>query len=900
MVNTNFENKRYKTLQRMNFANRKVDYKEIEYKNKLVSAEFLKTTNVSEPLYELHSAFRTKNKTLITSDAGSGKTYAMMTLYKNYFRNIVDGRVDFINLIVVPLKSQAEQMKKEYGIECIVSQTKLQKNYNYNNNNTFCILPDTVPRVITMLNNLHSDVHVNLCIDEAHDLLVEARGYRDNALDNLDKLIKRIEEKRGSIAFMTATPDPLLLLDYNKHLHFQNTELTPKADKIGLIRANVTNKTYKEQLASYIEERIEGGYVPFVRLNNVQDIQFIASVLEEKGINCITLDSSQKSKVETFDVQNKKYEDVYRNEMYNSIIKESKLPEMSKGQKIQAYLTTSLIELGTNIIGVGEGPNSQSGNLLPIYACNDIKNTSITSVVQFLNRIRYQVNEYNVFIPQKDPSDMSYNIGKTQFPHFKTEEIFFPDQYKKAKYYLAEAKRVVDSGNRVFLRENVMKQYIRTLFEMNDVGNIKSNFNYITYDESTKSVNINMLKFAAHTYERFTNQYYYYQTDFINKISNYIKVPAFVKEYGSNQPKAIAVKQDRESKSRNFTEMKSYLSQISKSPKLMAELKEITKNPSYTINPERVVDASHIMDEKKAQAILDAHSRANQEPQLGFLECQNQPVAQSEEVIPYAASQAEVQQTLLIADAMQSREKISTEDYKILMRIADLLATKEGKQVATIIKNTDDTESVCQTIINCEKPKQLKTVYSDYVKENFIAKINMNSVRALDKYVAGEITMDELRIQLPADQYKVVNGIVTSTYMDYIRKAFRFNIDTFDILKIIKNATYNSHIDREITRCQHKFLNQLTAKGLHTLLCGIAATEHKIIYESLCEYNESGNLVQKTLTDEVIQKLANLLNIARAKFSSVKYSRFDVIQLCGYIFNLRERDGKYMIASLAL
>ena len=341
------------------------------------------------------SAFSLHNKsTLIVAPTGSGKTYTIDQVFQQFGYD--NGKEKVVNLLVVPNRIQNVQNQTSYKMIAIIGGSAPIDSYDFAVNNSFSVVADKAKDVVDTLIKRH--LHVNLCIDEADTLLVGSIDYRYKAIQGLHQLISTVKKCGGSVVYMTATPEPLLVYAFDKIIYFSEENKTAPADKLSFV-TNAPETRYEDGLCFLIKDMIKSGKRPFVRLNDIDMIRAICTKLSmDDGYTCLDVDSSQKGGMAYFNPFSGEEGVSYNNEIFDSIVNNSTLPDTNKtGSKINAYFTTSMIEVGCNIIGIG--PNKIKDNTItPVFACNDAHNCTITGTQQFFARIRYHVAEYVYFI----------------------------------------------------------------------------------------------------------------------------------------------------------------------------------------------------------------------------------------------------------------------------------------------------------------------------------------------------------------------------------------------------------------------------------------------------------------------------------------------------------------------
>ncbi|MCD8082354.1 MAG: DEAD/DEAH box helicase family protein [Clostridiales bacterium] len=232
-----------------------------------------------------------------------------------------------------------------------------------------------------------------LIIDEVHQLY-SAKSYRQDCIASIEALVRVIIQQGGTVIYMTGTPRkiegrPVDYTVYGQHVNWKG-ELIPgiHTGKIELLRKNSHNTKMLIMLFKLIRKYVCEGYIPFVRLNNKEDIRKLQSMLLQDGIICDTLSADQKGYYMDTDTQ----QVCYDSPLYASVMKRGMLP------KADCYVVTSIIEVGTSIKGIvdEDGVIGTPEKFLPIFVARNPKECDFDDMRQFFARARFHTKKCQI------------------------------------------------------------------------------------------------------------------------------------------------------------------------------------------------------------------------------------------------------------------------------------------------------------------------------------------------------------------------------------------------------------------------------------------------------------------------------------------------------------------------
>lgn len=342
------------------------------YKNKI-----LDNTNNKEVLKKiLTTSF---NKYLMVSQAGSGKTYSLLK---------IANELDFLTVLAVPNRPQALQIEEEYkdlALMAVVGGVDVKKI----DISKYKILVVVFEKLEEVVRTFNVD---NLIIDEAQELVFE--DFRVCTRD-IEKHFVRMVKVNGeefnliNIIYLTATPNVLMYLNFNKVFYFEKYE----KDVFPMKYTRYKVKTIKHSLPAKIINNKNNGIKTIVRLNDTKELRDeIFEKIKDNDENIrIAYTSSQEKSFKIYD--NKI---VYDNDMTNCIINESCLPDAD------AMFCTSILDKGVNLNSI---KNGELEKVEFLYVINGPADCLLDNLIQAEARIRNKYYKFSIMIEEKEENE---------------------------------------------------------------------------------------------------------------------------------------------------------------------------------------------------------------------------------------------------------------------------------------------------------------------------------------------------------------------------------------------------------------------------------------------------------------------------------------------------------------
>ena len=472
-------------------------------------AEFIGSDAIN--IEAIKSLFNVKGDSLLIAPTGKGKTNVMFKVFKTFD--------DSINIMFTPNTVQNVQNEAnclDCKVNAIVGGVHVDS-FDFNVDNIFSCVYD-MACVLDCL--FATGKKINVVIDEAHQL-VEAYGYRKDAIKSLTDFTSKVKESGGSVVYMTATPDPLMYKHFDHILSFEPTNYAAPANKVCIYKFK---KISVDKIAKQIMELIDSGKIPIVMLQSIDDTKLICDIMMDHGYTTLKMDGSDK-KYKLVPNPESDYDDMikqYNNKMYHDVVEHSQLPDTDEnGNKIMAYFSTSLIEVGTNIKGVNGYANP---NLMPIVIVSDINKMRYTGIIQFFARLRFPVDSYGVFMPEIVLKENNKGMAPVR--------SFCYNRYKKINEAMARYDSMVNFIYELFPIEDAPYQVDAMLLAQTALGD-KSNLGCIYFDSENREIGYNNDTLWLQCYTDYQTQYFYCQDIFARDLSAVLGIPVdevYVKE----------------------------------------------------------------------------------------------------------------------------------------------------------------------------------------------------------------------------------------------------------------------------------------------------------------------------------------------------------------------------------
>lgn len=739
------------------------------------------------------------SETLVVAPTGTGKTYSIDLLFEsiNDVKNAIikefsngnptignsnpDSIIKFfldqekknLNILFCPNKIQNLQNENKYEMSALVSQSKDLTSYDLNETNNFSSVYEKAKEVREYVATL-DDVKINLVIDEAHLLVDESHfGFRGKALLELNQLIQEVLDKKGSILYITATPDSLKIKPFDYIIEFEDKKYTAPTNKIDII----CNNSY-QSMVDFCHKHISDISLPFFRLNSfniTENIIQLSDILNGKTF--LTVDGKTKGYTTFRDIYGNQQK-VYDNKLFGDIVENGNIPTSitidGKEVKIDGYGATSVLEVGSNINTIGGTTNQ---DLTPVYVCQNQNNMSINSIIQFFNRVRFFVNRYVLLMPGKEQVPMK------SLETIIKEELIIKDTYLSSYNDMIRAYKAIAIDN-----EDIIETVGKFLNSDTKKDGSSSDLGYLYFDNDTLEVKAFMYSFWNTCYSKYISQYFYNVEALASELSKKLKVKVnIIEDYNVS----------------NYS----------------TEINEQVKNffSTFEITPEieKQVLSNDIKDnELKKYTALSLYKEVENLISLGV------PVEEAFKTV-----------------GSMTKGEITKKKTKI---VKEIIIKMTNKELDTMI------DYICDTIDD-------SVVMSETLKHNiFLIKDNA----AIVKYIKGMKNLD-------VSNSKILKGLIKSK-------------SAADLNRIVYQELVSIHIDNY-------------TNGRKFMLVGGAGTEARIILDSLYKINASGNLVQTTISSDIIDTIRKQL---KKELSSI-YSDKDIIELIQYCFRVKkDKDTK--------
>lgn len=425
---------------------------------------------------------------LMIAPAGSGKTFSLVNIGKELEKRI---------LLVVPNKSQSQQIGVEYNIPYIVEGVKVEKKYGGEHKKEHNVYVCVYDKYLECIQHLDIDCVV---IDEAHNLQI-AR-YREKCLESIIDNLETI----NSVIYLTATPYSLSYLNFDEVVDFEKKEEYKYHNYSRLIK---TTSKITDTIVNIIEENYRNGFRTLIRWNNIDETKNVINYFINKNYNCSFINSEEKETLK--DEKGKTIRDeegnvTYLNEFTNMIVNSSILPDSD------IYFTTCILDNGINITGI-DGEKDLS-NLSIVNVITGPKDLCIDNMIQLEARGRKKYHEFVVITKE------THDKEEEEMPAFKA--MF--------KMY----KRLLD---------NSIERYEEDIKIMKDCGlsneeifdELKTSLNYVDFDKISNTlngsieinedleININKRNFFYFVYKKY-NEKIWYHIDEVAKLFDKMEI----------------------------------------------------------------------------------------------------------------------------------------------------------------------------------------------------------------------------------------------------------------------------------------------------------------------------------------------------------------------------------------
>lgn len=805
------------------------DIIEITYSNKIGSDENIKI------LYDVIQNNNYK-KLLLVSPTASGKTYVANELMK---------RLNEINIdcgIFCPNKVQNEQNSgKQYKMKKVVGGVKLDET-DVSDKLRISAVYDKADEVLSELwrRSQYGAKSPVFFVDEAH-ILVEQLGFRGDAINAINIIVDDVTNAHnGTIVFITATPEKLLNMKFDLIVNCTPKNYIPVGKKLTILETNNGDNFHKTMLEQIVI-LVRSGKIPFVRLNSKPMISALQRELAVEGIVSESVTGNDK----TYDYDKITNQTTYHNNIYDAVVNKSQLPSKTRDdKKIDCYLCTSVLECGTNILGINGVENK---NLVPFFVVPDAQNASADGVEQFFNRVRFQIDDCYLLIANENYNDMV---------SISVEEI---GNLENVKIKL----NVSNSYFEVIAETSIVYRKICAICNKHNVFCITKNAN-----EETGDYRVDICKKSFIELEQIvSDQISKNKTNFkiLNSIFNGI-----TETHGADYSKT--------------------------------KIDEILKQPTTT----GVTNSLNIVKRDRNSLVIDinalwkyAHDQyckqyfflrdifyAELKNRLGITNISVEKAESLNINMKEIKDKVRIQTLEIIKNEIDKNENLLQEilEDKNVENLKEIVKTVEYKSFMKFVKLNNDITTAFNTVRDFNKSK-LDKLYNEKLKE----KLNMFNRQEKDT-LEKLAKMDELDYSIIKNEesVEIIRIIIESTYWKLFVDAIKAGISA-DLLitQIMKQGKVIADIKVYIQSTV--VVNVLKSVNFDYERLGntIIEKEIKVALKMFYEEKLNGEMKEKAIKSEDLIKLQNKLNTELRSVSSTYYKKEDAKFLLQCIFHMR-------------
>lgn len=356
------------------------------------------STTLTDRIADLCSYNKTGVRFLFQAMPGGGKTYfSCCDLVKkinqktNYSKTVV---------LAVPNNIQCWQNRQQYGTYAVAgdSDENFRRKQGIESKGYTAVYECVAELATWPATELKNYV---LIIDEMHQLMTEC-DYR--AFEGITAAADAVVAAGGVVMCMTATPRQILHLWQFSEWIVAERKDGGKTNVQSIEYISVDTRKQIKVFDAVLEEirsAKEARRMAVVRLQSKEKIDEAKKTLEAEGISCEVLTADCKDKVKETDGNW-----YYKSQTYASLIQSGTLPD------VDCLLVTSILEVGTSVIGVNRGGTVvQDAGLTPIFVCQR-SDTDLDRMLQFFARFRFSIAEAKIFCskcqtPNEDAEDLT-------------------------------------------------------------------------------------------------------------------------------------------------------------------------------------------------------------------------------------------------------------------------------------------------------------------------------------------------------------------------------------------------------------------------------------------------------------------------------------------------------------
>lgn len=475
------------------------DFLEISYSGKYLSSN-PEIRNLLISLLEDSSQI-----SQVEAPTGAGKTDILVReVFSELVLRAYKEGSKVLNILCTPYKSQSEQAEFKYpGLQVLYGGKKDLSEIDVVNKSIISVYDKITLQEIKLLYMKYPDIQINLVYDEAHNL-VSSSGFRPEAIKELEDVKNYVVEKGGNVILLTASPDVLVYDKINNVLNF-TTEEEYKANTKKLNVFFVEGDF--ENAACSIISRTDKN---LIRWNSKGNQKAFVNYLNKNKKTSIWLNSNEKEKDG----------DSYKNEAFNSLIKEETLPPSYSN-----IFTTSVIDAGINI------KESEFKNIY--FLIPDANNLDLMNIEQFFNRARYQAETYNIIIRKpKNPIEEVKEFSEI----FKRDFYLVNKQMEGTKLLVDNKieylKSLNDNGEIDSRNRKEILTLANQLLNFKDIDNKKESLNILSFDINSLELKFNKRFFTLKVYEKYMKQLFNAPNRLLKELKEIFNCDINVEELG--------------------------------------------------------------------------------------------------------------------------------------------------------------------------------------------------------------------------------------------------------------------------------------------------------------------------------------------------------------------------------
>jgi hypothetical protein len=809
--------------------------KEIEYTGKIGSDENIKI------LYDILQNKEYK-RILLVAPTASGKTFVSNELMKILNEYNRDG------FLFCPSKIQNEQNAgKQYKMKKVIGGVKLDESLEerLRVSAVFDKANDVLAEIWKRAqHNVKSPVAI---IDEAH-ILIEQLGFRENAINAVNELVSDVtEEHGGTVVFLTATPSQLSSMTFDLIINCTPGEsYIPVAKKLTILETGVKDNFHKTAFEQILL-LIRNGKIPFVRLNSKPLIDKLQKDLATEGIVSESVTGDDK----TYDYDNVTNTTTYHNNIYDAVVNHSQLPRYTRDghKKINCYLCTSVLECGTNILGID---GKEDKNLVPFFCVPDSKNSSPDAVEQFFNRVRYQIEDCYLLISSENYNDL-VNTTIEEINDLKDVNVKSNDsntRFEVSASTSASYRKICAVCN----RNNVFCTTKKADEKKNEYTVIICKKSFIELEQIvTDQIARNKANF-----------------EILNTIFNG-ETALFGLDYA-----------------------KTSIDEILKQPTISGSTNslDIVKRDgdSLVIDNNALWKYAHDQHCKQYFFLKDIFYSTLQD-RLGITNISVQKVESLNMNMKEIKDKVKVQTLETIKKEIENNANLLTEilDEKNIENLKAISKTDEFKSFLKFVKIIHNL-SASYNLIRDSKKSESDRIYNELLKEKMkmLSTAEKNTIEKLAK-------MDELDYSVVKDEesVEIIKIVAESTYWELFRDGVKAGISVALLIEqIVKEDNNKANVEIYIQRTTAVKLLKSVDFDFARLGNTIIEKEMKIALEMFYELNENGNLIQTSISKLDLIKLQNKLNKEMKTVSSAHYTEKHAENLLRTVFNVRNKEDE--------